>query len=474
MGADIAGSPGMVAQKVTVAVAWVERWNDTIAATPEQSGVWRRRDGGFHVRGRATDPRTGRLREVNRVLPDCRKAREAASLLEGELTKIRNGGKTSERAGLPRFADYAADLMERKIRTGVIASAAGREKWASALARHLIPRFGDWYLDKITKREIEAWKVDLSRAGYAPTTGNTLLAILKTITAAACDDYEAEGLGDPAGKVSPFDTKAHRVYTDEQPNAFKLEDVVPFLDAMRVRWPEHYAIVYLGMWTGLRPSSLRPLRSRGASADVDWTKGTLRVRRSHTVGDETMLGTKNGRDQVLKLTPEVMGVLRWHVERLEMENVKRAKRSPENAAAMAASELLFPAEPNGRNRGGGFRTKSSLNEAFADVGKAIGLGYKVTPRALRRSFQDLSRAAAVSDVVARAVCGHRTPAMTAHYSTVRLDEQEAAMGKIISFAAARKAPTETPPASPPSRTELHAPAPSPVTQLDGIRGRSAG
>jgi len=451
---------------------WVERWGDTIASKPEQPGVWRRKDGGFHVRGRATDPRSGRLREVNRALPECRKAREAASLLEAELVKIRSGGASTEQAGLPRFADYAADLMERKVRTGVIASAAGREKWASTLARHLIPRFGDWYLDKITKREIEAWKVDLSRAGYAPTTGNTLLAVLKTITAAACDDFE--GLADPAAKVGPFETKAHRVYTAEQPNAFQLEDVVPFLDAMRTRWPMHYAMVYLGMWTGLRPSSLRPLRRRGAHADINWQTGTLRVRRSHTVGDETMLGTKNGHDQEIKLTPEVLDVLRWHSERLEAENVKRAKRSPQNAAAMDASELLFPAEPNGRTRGGGFRTKSSLNASFADVGEAIGLKYKVTPRALRRSFQDLIRAAAVSDVVARAVCGHRTPAMTAHYSTVRLDEQEAAMGKIIHLATARRAVAETPPGSPPTRSEVLTPAPSPVTEHRGTRAMKAG
>lgn len=446
---------------------WIERWGDTIASEPEQPGVWRRKDGGFHVRARATDPRSGKLREVNRALPECRKAREAAALLEVELDKIRSGGASAERAGLPRFADYAADLMERKVRTGVIASAAGREKWASTLSRHLIPRFGDWYLDKITKREIEAWKVELSKAGYAPTTGNTLLAVLKTITAAASDDYD--GLPDPAAKVGPFDLKAHRVYTDEQPNAFQLEHVVPFLDAMRVRWPAHYAMVYLGMWTGLRPSSLRPLRRKGPHPDIDWTTGTLRIRRSHTVGDEAMLGTKNGRDQVLRLASEVLDVLRWHVERLGTENAKRAKRSPLNAVAMDASELLFPAEPNGRTRGGGYRTKSSLNAAFADVGEAIGLTYKVTPRALRRSFQDLTRAAAVSDVVARAVCGHRTPAMTAHYSTVRLDEQEAAMGKIIHLATARRALAETPPGSPPTRSEVLAPAPSPPTQAGESR-----
>ncbi len=423
---------------------WVQRWGDTIAAEPEQPGVWRRKDGGFRIRARTTDPRTGKLREVNRALPDVRRAREAAAILETELERIRRGSDVDAPAGFPRFADYAVDLLERKVQTGRIASAAGREKWASILSKHLIPRFGDWYLDKITKRDIEALKVSWGEAKYAPATCNTMLAVLKTILAAASDDYET--LADAGAKVEPFDTKAHRTYTAEQPNAFRLEDVVPFLDEMRARWPEHYAMVYLGMWTGLRPSSLRPLRRRGAHADVNWKTGEVMVRRSHTVGENAMLGTKNGDDLTIKLTPEVLAVLRWHVERLDQENVRRADRAPELAAVMAESDLLFPAEPNGRNQGGGFRTKSSLARAFADVGKAIGLAYEVTPRALRRSFQDLTRAAAVSDTVARALCGHRTPAMTAHYSTVRSDEQEAAMGKIISLASARQARAESPPA----------------------------
>ncbi|MCX5746627.1 MAG: hypothetical protein NT062_29470, partial [Proteobacteria bacterium] len=420
---------------------WVERWHDVIAAKPESPGVWRRRDGGFHIRARATDPRTGKLREVNRVLLDCKRAREASAVLEAELERVRRGSDGDAPAGFPRFRDYAVDLLDRKVQTGVISSAAGRLKWASILELHLIPRFGDWYLDKLSKRDIEAWKVDLGKREYAPATCNTFLAVLKTIIAAACDDYDE--LVDIAAKVAPFETKTHRTYTAEQPNAFRLEDVVPFLDAMRIRWPQHYALVYLGMWTGWRPSMLRPLRRRGPEADLNWETGELLARRSHTVGNETMHGTKNGRDVAVRLAPQVVGVLRWHVDRLEAENVKRARRFPDNAAAMDASDLLFPADPNGRNHGGGFRDTSGLRDAFADVGKAINLPYRVTPRALRRSFQDLTRAAAVSDVVARAVCGHRTPAMTAHYSTVRSDEQEAAMSKIIDLATVRRSRAES-------------------------------
>lgn len=454
------------------ATVWVERWKDVIATKPEQPGVWRRRDGGFHIRARATDPRSGRLREVNRVLADCKRARDASKVLEADLDVIRQGSKPAAAAGLPRFSVYAVDLLDRKIATGVIASESTREKWTSILEKHLVPWFGDWYLDKLTKRDIEAWKMSIGEAGYAPTTGNSMLGILKTITAAAADDFE--GLSDPGAKVEPFSMKAHRTYTVEQPNAFKLEHVATFLDEMRVRWPEHYAMVYLGMWTGWRPSMLRPLRRSGPSGDINWKSGELLARRSHTAGEKTMTGTKNGLDQVVKLPPEVVEVLRWHVDRLTSENERRRERFPELAAAMDASELLFPAEPNGRNRGGGFRTRSSLRRAFDDVGKAMGLAYEVTPRALRRTFQDLARAASVSDVVTRAIAGHRTPAMTAHYSTVDLDERQRAIAGIISLAEARRARETPPPATPPPSSDAHNRAQVDGTQAADTPGSVAG
>jgi integrase len=367
---------------------WIQRWNDWIAPKPEIRGVWRRRDGGFRVRGHATDPNTGRLREVNRTLPTCKRATVAAKELESALDAIRKGGAAAAGQAIPRFAAYAVELLGRKVANGDIASAAGREKWGWILEKHLIPRFGDWYLDKLTKVEIERWKSSLAE-GYSPNTVNTILSVLKAIFSAACDDYKA--LENPVAKVKPLSLKRHRTYSEEEPNALAPDDVWRFLDEVRVRCPEHYAMIYLGMVTGWRPSMLRPLRRKGPHADIDWNTGVVKARRSHTIGDETMEGTKDGNDWVVKLPAEALDMMRWHVERLEKENAQRAKRSPENAAAMAASELLFPCEPNGRNRGGGFRTKSSLARPFDVAGKAIGLSYSVTPRALRRSFQDLCR-----------------------------------------------------------------------------------
>jgi len=89
------------------------------------------------------------------------------------------------------------------------------------------------------------------------------------------------------------------------------------------------------------------------------------------------------------------------------------------------SDLLFPAV-NGR-----FRSPSVLNKPLAEVATELELGKQVTQRALRRTFNDLARAAQVSDLVTRSISGHLTERMQQHYSTVNAAEQRDALAKVI-------------------------------------------
>jgi hypothetical protein len=72
-----------------------------------------------------------------------------------------------------------------------------------------------------------------------------------------------------------------------------------------------------------------------------------------------------------------------------------------------------------------------LNKPFADVCEAMGLGRHFSQRGLRRTFNDLARAAEVESVVTRSISGHLTEQMQLHYSTVNPDEQRRSIGKVI-------------------------------------------
>lgn len=116
-----------------------------------------------------------------------------------------------------------------------------------------------------------------------------------------------------------------------------------------------------------------------------------------------------------------MEVLRWHVEKQLA------------TAEMKESELLCSAIT------GGYRSPSVLNKPFEEVGRAIGLSKRFTQRGLRRTFNDLARAAQVEGVVTKSISGHLTERMRERYSTVAPIEQRASIARVIDFAQAKPA-----------------------------------
>ncbi|MBI2393687.1 MAG: tyrosine-type recombinase/integrase [Deltaproteobacteria bacterium] len=407
---------------------WITRWKTQVAPT-RIPGVWKRKEGGHLVRARVVDPTTGKLKEVKKVMPDADEA-TAFKWLADEKKKIGAGG-ISEQLPKTRFAEFAASLFEHKVKVGDIRSGSGRQKWADILehlvggttgksGRH-VEGFGEMYIDMIRTAHVDNWKEGVAQLiaarDYAPTTANGWLGVLKVILKAAKRRFSLQHLATEG--VDGFDTSEHVTYSEEEPNALTPAEVAPFLERLRELHPEHFAMIYLGLITGLRPSSLRPLRRRGAECDVLWDANRILVRRSHTYQDETMRTTKQKRRYAIDLPAEAMAVLKWHVDtRLE---------TPEQQD----SDLLFPSIT------GGFRSPSVLNRPLADVAEELKLGKKITQRGLRRTFNDLARAAHVNDLVTRSISGHLTEKMQHHYSTVNADEQRSALAKVISLAEAR-------------------------------------
>jgi len=325
-----------------------------------------------------------------------------------------------------RFADYAVSLMERKIANGDIKSAKGRERWRYTL-EHLIagthsaddkvfvPGFGEFFIDMLRISRVEAWKQGIAelitRGDYSPATANGWLSILRVIAKAAKRGYELPHLF--VEGVTDFDTSEHTTYTEEEPNALSVEQVPAFLRALFDLFPQHFAMTYLGFATGLRPSSLRPLRRKGPTPDVVWEKNRILVRRSQTVGDEVMETTKQKRRYPIDMPAEVTAVLRWHVDtQLAMPEQKE-------------SDLLFPSVT------GGYRSPSVLNKVFDEVAREIGLTMRFTQRGMRRTFNDIARAAKIEGIVTRSISGHLTERMQLHYSTVNPTEQRASIARVI-------------------------------------------
>ena len=118
---------------------WVVRWKYKMTAKALRPGIWGLRDGGYFLRTRVLDPRTGKYVEYQRILRDVtlRDAERAKYLLRSDTQDLAAGRKQAP----TRWSSYAASLFEAKVNEGRIKSAKGREKWATTL-RRLIPELG--------------------------------------------------------------------------------------------------------------------------------------------------------------------------------------------------------------------------------------------------------------------------------------------------------------------------------------------
>lgn len=425
-----------------MAVRWVMRWGMEMATDSALPGVWRRRAGGYIVRARVTNPKTGRLTEVLRALPDAPSATAAFAVLQEEREKVRNG-RAARATATPTFKSFAASVFRSKVDDGTIRSGAGRVKWSNILAHHLdAAPFATYYLDKITHSDVSAWRNSLptltwkrsrtdkqtgttkvfATGAYSPHTMNDFLAVARVIFGAATLKYDLAR--NPMVGVEDFSLARHRVYTHEEPNSLTPAEASVWLSTFKDQFPQFFAMTFLGLVLGQRPSTLRPLRRRGPTPDLDLANRVLLVRRSHTIASEVMDSTKTGKDQTIKLPPALMDVLTWHIE-TQLTTWQQKK-----------SELLFPTEE------GGFRSRSCLDKPFAAVTAACGIRKRITPRAMRRTFQDLSREAQVEGIVAKAISGHATDAMRLHYSTAQDAEVEQGIARVIDIASRRQKPSK--------------------------------
>ncbi|MGH7269929.1 MAG: hypothetical protein ACREJ3_05810, partial [Polyangiaceae bacterium] len=164
----------------------------------------------------------------------------------------------------------------------------------------------------------------------------------------------------------------------------------------------------------------RVFRSGDHVENHGWDESKLLVRRSHSQGKDVMNTTKQRVKYTIHLPKEVVDVLRWHEETQFV--------TPEQQE----SDLLFPSVT------GGFRAPSTMNKPIEDLAETIELGKHFTQQGIRRTFNDLARAAEVESVVTRRIRLHLTEEMQPRYSTVNPDEQRTSIAKVIDLMKARE------------------------------------
>lgn len=357
------------------------------------AGIFRTKKG-YRVRVRAMDPRTGTLKEANREYEgvDLKEALIRQAQMRDE---IQSGGVTAERL---RVGEYAKLWIESKAPTVDPGTA---ERYAAALEDHVLPALGLYFYDQLTTLDVQKWVNAERRKGYRAETIKGWFRVMRTMTR---DALEPLGLPrDPTLRVTfPEDE-------ERDDNALSAEALGAFLANMQRLSPQHFALVAVLAFTGLRFCHASALRWE----DIDSKSGVLHVVRKNIRGRVGPVSRKKRAPRDYPLHPQLAEILREHRRRLL-----------EAQAPGLDAGWVFPSDA------GGLRTPGGLWKAWAACLKASKIEERFTVHGLRRTFNDLTRRAGVDGVVIKSLTGHVTEKMRSHYSTVGLDEKLVAVSSV--------------------------------------------
>jgi integrase len=355
-------------------------------------GVTKIGKGQYRIRATATDPRTGKQREADRVV-EAASAAEASSmraLLRQEIVS------RVERAPRMTVADFAESWLRSK-RSELAPST--QETYATALDQ--MGWLGDMYIDTVIPVDVLKWRDGLKGK---PATVNGYLRVVKTMLADAMVQLRLPH--NPAERVRGKRDKRSREEVDS--NRLTAPELGRVLEVAKTAEPQWHALFATLALTGARWGEVSALRW----TDVDLDGGEVVFRRAQWRGELKELKT----DQIRRvpIIPMLAETLRAHRQRLLKQQDRRR----------LASGLVFPSNTGTLLRNGG-----GVGRPWARVLKTGGVSRRITIHGLRRTFNNLARQVS-SALVTQAMTGHVTDAMTEHYSHVEQAEKRAAVAQI--------------------------------------------
>jgi integrase len=270
------------------------------------------------------------------------------------------------------------------------------------LDSHIIPRFGEYYLDAIEPVDVKTWVAQLARK-YEGNTVRNIFAVLREIFLDAATDLDLER--NPCARV---ELPSPNRWTEDNPNL--LDDpkqLAVLLEGFNEHEPEWYPIAATLAWTGLRWGEATALEWN----DLDEKKGIIHVRRAQWNGAVGKPKGKGGR--TVPLIPELAEIIREH-RRTLIE-----KQHP----GLRTSNLVFPSKV------GTYYKTGILRKPLRNVLSKKNLP-KITVHGLRRTLNNFIRKDAPG-IVTRSIMGHVSEVMTNHYSIVNADEKKAAVAAVV-------------------------------------------
>jgi integrase len=291
--------------------------------------------------------------------------------------------------------------------------------YADALDQRILPVLGDYFYDEVTTEDVQDWIDSELERGWRTRAGETRdyqapsihspFRVFRTMTRDAVQRLRLRV--DPTLRVDLPD-----IPESDESKALSASELAVVLAYLHDHYPQHFALVVVLVYTGLRFCHASALRWEDWDEDAE-DVGILKVQRKQVRGVVGQVSKKKRAPKTFPVRRQLADVLRWHRQRLLREQ-----------APGLSEGWMFP------SRTGTLRSPSSLTKAWKKAVAGAKIERRVTVHGLRYTFTDLTRRGGIDPIVRRALTGHVTVEMQRRYSSVGLDEKDAALARVFEIA----------------------------------------
>lgn len=389
-------------------------------------------DGRWRIRFKWTDPRTGKRRIMERWCEPGQGleiARELRDQLRAEVSDVAEKNAMAAEP-LTLFRDsFLTARARRSSHRGQPLRRTTLLRDARMLDDHILCDAGDWLIGRVTPAGVDElvdlWCEKRQPNGklYAAASVNTMIKTLKLFLAYAWKRANLEGQH-PAAELRAIPRSVVRGV--KQPTVLSIDQVKALKASVQTHYPQHYAMVLVGLTTGQRFSEISALHWE----DIDFDAEVIRFRHSQVEGDRNA-GNKTHTTTTEPLFEEVRDALFEHRQRMIADEHPGV-----------ASGLVFPAaiDPSVAVHGG-YMQRWTLNKVlriacekatWKDVHGHEQVGIpRLTPHDFRHNLTTTLVELGVPRHLVQAIIGHKTDQMTEHYSHISAEAKAAVLRPLI-------------------------------------------
>lgn len=355
----------------------------------------------YRVRFKTRDPKTDRVREVDRLV-------EADSPEAAYRERLRIEAELAEPVPeVMTLRAYAASWMRTRVATLRVSTA---RHYAAVLDNHILPSIGDYLIQRITRDDVVALRDSYS--DVLPVTANGRINVLRNVLQ---DAYQQEIISrNPCMGLPVLRT----LVPDAPAKSLTADELGRVLFALRENHAKWYPFFYTLAFTGLRFGEATALQWR----DIDTDRGVIRIQRSQWRGKMDL--PKNGKTRTVPLLPEHLEILMQHQKKQLKLNRRRSKVAE---IAVDPNALVFPAHKAKH----GYMHVSAARVPLLDALERAGITQRFTVHGFRHTFNNLLRQSQVDSIVLRSMTGHSSERLTETYSAVSTGEQHRAVSGLL-------------------------------------------